>query len=108
MWRIAILVGLLVVATDDGLGNALAEDLRYEVPNGQDPAPLMAALAREGYDAAPETVQGNRRLVIACPNGLERDRPKVRTIIEEANRTSMLDGIPLEREVRFEGEGSGR
>ncbi len=78
--------------------------LRYRTANGQDSAPLIAALRRAGYDAGADTAQGQQRVVISPSARGDLDKEHVRSVIEEANTTSVFDGIDVSGPVRFEGE----
>lgn len=62
--------------------------LAYAVPDGQDPAVLRAALAREGYASMGDMEGGAELLIVACD---EEDRAKVRSIIEHVDRAG-FDG----------------
>jgi len=78
--------------------------LDYAVPEGQDPAVVVAALRENGLEAAPDV--GAKQLVhVACAATSDADRERVRSIIE-AVRTSSIDaGAPFEPGVvRFEDE----
>ena len=78
--------------------------LRYRPAPGQDAAPLVAALHSAGFEAEPETVSGEHVLVISGKNQDEVDREAVRSVIEQANVTSVFDGGEVKSAVRFEGE----
>ena len=80
------------------------QELRYRTVPGQDAAPLVAALRSAGYDAEPSTVAGSSIVVIASGDGSEPDPEQVRSVIQEANKTSVFDGGQVEAPVRFEGE----
>jgi hypothetical protein len=75
--------------------------LDYLVPPGQDPAALMAALQEDGYQAAPDPRRTDL-LHIACPTGLDRERPRVRATLESAER-GVSDDSPT-GPVRFVDE----
>lgn len=80
------------------------EHLSYPVPDGQDPAVLMAALTEAGYDAASEVVEGKPHVVVACPAGRDRERAHVRQVIRDTGTTGMT-GTPFEPEqVVFQDE----
>lgn len=85
-------------ATAGHLHQPEVETLRWVVPDGQDAAPVLAALSMEGFEAVHE---GNTVLV-GCPDGTEEDRWRVRQIIENADVT--LEGDPGRRAVRFSDE----
>jgi hypothetical protein len=65
---------------------AAAHTLRYDVPAGQDPAAVLVALSRHGFEAVadPDDVHA---LVIRCPLG-SAQREEVRVVLEnEAMQT---------------------
>jgi hypothetical protein len=85
-------------------GAAGEETLRYRVPDGQDPAVVMAALETAGHRTAVEDEAGEKYLVISCPKGRDASREEARKLIEEADRTS-LEGMKLATgRVAFEDE----
>jgi hypothetical protein len=60
--------------------------LRYDVPAGQDPAAVLVALSRGGFEAVPDPVD-QHALTIMLPLGA-RQREEVRVILEnEAGQT---------------------
>lgn len=78
----------------------LADTLVYRVPDGQDPAAVMAALEQEGYAA---TLGGGAREVhVPCPRGADHDRDHVRAVIADARLN--LEGDPFATPVVFEDE----
>jgi hypothetical protein len=77
--------------------------LRYSVPEGQDPAAVLVALRAEGLDAATEDEGPHQDVVIACPTGVERERPRVRAIIQHARHLGDDEGVPVPT-VRFADE----
>lgn len=78
--------------------------LEYEVPLGQDPTVVIAALDRAGYTTTTDQTHPRQTLLIACPGGIEGEREHVRAIIGSANVTTPEDGIPLDPDVRFRDE----
>lgn len=65
-----------------------AEDiLRYGLPEGQDPAAILAVLAPNGYVARIEEVAEARVLVIASGENGPVDRASVRALISQASTT---------------------
>lgn len=80
------------------------DQLRYQVPVGQDPVVLVAALGRDGYDAVTVMEGGHHHVVITCPAGPDRDRAHVRAIIRSASQTSPEGNQFSPGEVRFEDE----
>lgn len=115
-----ILVGLLVLgavlvwmvrrmtideaATDSRLHAPGSHALAYNVPPGQDPAVLVAALKRAGFTAIGEMQDGTERLLVDCPNPDERST--VRDVIEHERHTAFEnDGTEIYvGHVTFEDE----
>lgn len=58
--------------------------LVYRLPEGQDPAAVLAALRREGFDAAPVPGGTGHEVLISCPDGVDRHRAEVRGVIQHA------------------------
>lgn len=72
------------------------ESLRFRVPEGADPAVIIATLRKNGFDATSDIGRaGHQDVVIACPQGKERARPQVRSILAG------------ESGINFEGDQSG-
>ena len=88
-------------AVDDELAGD-TQTLDYLVPQGQDPAVLISALKGDGYQAAPDPGRTNL-LHIACPSGLDRERPRVRATLEAARLSGPGTGTSPEP-VRFVDE----
>ncbi|ABL82116.1 MULTISPECIES: hypothetical protein [unclassified Nocardioides] len=67
--------------------------LDYRVPEGQDPATVLAAVADDGYAAAvsPSDTQLVR---VHCPGGPDRERPRVRAIIAHVPSTTIDAAAP--------------
>jgi hypothetical protein len=92
---IALLLGGVLLAGRTGARGARrrreavldadVETLRYRVPNGQDPAMLLAALTHQGFAAVAEPVREGKDVVVSCPDGRERERDRVRTTIQDAS-----------------------
>jgi hypothetical protein len=80
--------------------------LRYQIPPGQDPAVVVAALGDEGYDVSPDSEPGPSSpiVIIGRRDGGEPDREAVRaslTLLDETNIDPPTSG-PVERgRVRF-------
>ncbi len=73
----------------------------YAVPNGQDPAVLMAALETEGFTAVCDTSGGMDTVVVECG---EQERGRVRAVIEQVDRAG-FNGPELHvGHVSFEDE----
>ncbi|HEX6517289.1 MAG TPA: hypothetical protein VF049_17120 [Nocardioidaceae bacterium] len=102
-----VFFGILTVKTGRAGGEAVdprSEQLRYPVPDGQDPAVLLSALGQAGYKAAADTVEGKPYVVVECPAGRERERAHVRQAIRDAGSTSMEGPAFEPREVTFDDE----
>jgi hypothetical protein len=112
-----VLVGLVVgtILVNVGLRNWVARQSRtearllspethtvgYVVPEGQDPAVLMAALTSAGFEAIVDTSGRAERVLIACDDG---DRTRVRAVLEDVHRTG-FDGAAMRVEhVVFDDE----
>lgn len=79
--------------------------LEYDVPVGQDPAVILAALEIEGYTATVQSSHPLQRLLIACAGDRETERARIRSTIESAGVTTPHDHAPVHREtVRFADE----
>jgi regulator of protease activity HflC (stomatin/prohibitin superfamily) len=89
---------------DETLHDAQTPTLEYEVPTGQDPAAILAALESEGYLATVDTTLPHQVVLVACPAGTDRERARVRAVIQSASVSAMDDGVPLQVEVRFRDE----
>jgi hypothetical protein len=57
------------------------ETLSYRVPEGQDPAAVLVALSRCGFEAV-SAPGDSHLLVIECPMGVSQQREEVRTLLE--------------------------
>ena len=80
------------------------EVLRYRVPEGQDPAALVSALAGAGFRASVAHEASDRVLVVRCPEGRQESRAAVRMVLQEA-RSTIQDGDVMIGEVHFDDEG---
>jgi hypothetical protein len=89
---------------DEVLHDREMPTLEYSVPTGQDPVVILAALERAGYTATADPNHAHQRVFIACPDGVERHRAHVRSVIESANVTTPQHGVPMQNEVRFRDE----
>jgi hypothetical protein len=76
------------------------ETLRYRVPNGQDPAMLLASLTHSGFAAVTEPVRDGKDVVVSCPDGRDNQRDRVRTAIQDASDMGGSDW-PRPQHVRF-------
>jgi hypothetical protein len=86
------------------LGDEHLPTLEYAVPTGQDPVGILTALERAGYIATVDPNHALRRVLVACPDGLERRREHVRSVIESASVATPEGGVPPQPEVRFRDE----
>lgn len=82
------------------------ETVQYVVPEGQDPAAVIAALQNHGYDARRDPDYTHTAMVVVqCPEGVEHDRPRIRTVLEQAIPLNMDgDRDPALDPVRFADE----
>jgi hypothetical protein len=76
--------------------------LEYSVPTGQDPVTILAALERAGYTAGVDSHGAHQVVMVKCADGPERDRSKVRSIIE-ATHVGPED-VAMRTVVRFRDE----
>ena len=83
---------------------AAGDTLRYLVPNGQDPAAVLVALAQGGFEASSEPGDSHS-LTIVLPLGPQQ-REEVRVVLEnEAGQTlDPQDHTVPDGPVRFEDE----
>jgi hypothetical protein len=84
---------------EEELHDSRTPTLQYAVPTGQDPVTILAALERAGYTAGVDSHGAHQVVMVKCPDGPERARAKVRSLIESANVTS-----PVHASVRFVDE----
>ena len=87
------------------LADADTPSLDYHVPQGHDPAVPLAALHAAGYTASIDPVDSHH-VRVWCPAGVDRERARVRSLIEGADATTIDDGAPAElgERVRFDDE----
>jgi hypothetical protein len=113
---VMVLVGLVVVGvaimlalrtwvleesrTEARLHRPGAHTLSYVVPNGQDPAVLMAAVRNAGLTSVVDTTGGTERILVECE---EEDRARVRSALEHA-AVPGYDGHTTVAHVAFEDE----
>jgi hypothetical protein len=114
MVAIAVLVIVVIVAlalrratfaegrTEARLRQPGPNTVAYVVPNGQDAAVLVAALAHEGYAAVADPEHGVEMLHVECPHPGDRDH--VRSILEHLDRTGLAAAVLHVDQVRFEDE----
>jgi hypothetical protein len=89
---------------DDALEGERIPTLEYDVPTGQDPSAILAALERAGYTATVDSHHAHQQVLVACPGGADRERGHVRTVIASATVTTPDGDVPLEPDVRFGDE----
>ncbi|HET8559912.1 MAG TPA: hypothetical protein VFL69_05295 [Marmoricola sp.] len=83
--------------------------LRYRVPEGQDPAVVLAALQKEGFEAIPD-LQGSgstQDVLIPCEGGVDRHRAHVRSVIQSTDRINIEGDRTQIPRVRFADEVPG-
>jgi len=76
--------------------------LEYVVPTGQDPVVVLAVLERAGYTATVDPSGAHQVVMVQCR--VDRDRERVRSLIESANVTALHEGMPISVAVRFRDE----
>jgi hypothetical protein len=74
------------VEHSDRLQLADRPTVRYEVPNGQDPAAVLNQLHQAGYDASPDSEPGPSSpvIIIGTTSGTAPDRDRLRTLLADA------------------------
>ena len=92
------------VAASDELHDARTPTLEYEVPAGVDVAVVLAAVEQAGYTATVETLHGDRTLLVKCPQGIEAERDRIRSVIENAGSASFDHQVPTPTDVHFRDE----
>lgn len=75
--------------------------LVYAVPDGQDPAVLMGGLTGAGFVCVTDNLRGVVHLLVECE---EKDRARVRAIIEQVDRAGIEGPAMHVRQVSFEDE----
>lgn len=113
---VAVLVVVIIVAVplvairnlkrrDDAVkGEAyspVTETLRYHVPEGQDPAAVLAALETEGYAATLSPSPATHEVLIPVRAGADRERAHVRSVIARAS-------LNMEGDAGGDGEDTAR
>lgn len=86
---------------EDRLREPATHTLDYVVPNGQDPARFKAALATAHFTAVMDNHGGTERLHVACE---ERDRARVRDVLEHVHGAGASGPDEYVGHVRFEDE----
>jgi hypothetical protein len=93
---------LVIARRGDAQGQRVhdaATQLVYQVPAGQDPGTVLAAVRAEGCDAVAE----GARVVIACPGGAKLLRGRMRAVIAAAPLNFEGDPAP-KSDIVFEDE----
>jgi hypothetical protein len=80
------------------------ETLRYQVPDPQDPVVLLTALEGAGYTVHLDESAGTKYLTITCPEGHERERTRIRSVIGNTDRLGLEGPRFNPGEVVFEDE----
>lgn len=89
---------------EDWAKSSETEALRYHVPEGQDPVAVITALRQEGFEPVQDSATAGRDVLIPCPSGKDRERARVRAIIEYVAPLN-LEGDPADTPaVRFADE----
>jgi hypothetical protein len=80
------------------------ETLRYRVPNGQDPAMLVASLTHSGFAAVTEPVRDGKDVVVSCPDGWDTSG----TACGRPSRTPRTWAAPTGRDRSTSGSSTSR
>jgi hypothetical protein len=80
------------------------ESLVYEVPEGQDPTTIVAALRLEGLDATEVMRHGRQRVVISGPPERDDLRPRARAVIAEKADLNLEGDPAANRKITFVDE----
>ena len=79
--------------------------LEYDVPTGEDPVVILAALEQAGCTASVEPHHPHQRVLIAYTGDREAAKARIRPVIESAGVTAPSDHPPIHtRAVRFTDE----
>jgi hypothetical protein len=79
--------------------------LGYDVPTGEDPTVILAALELAGYTATVEPRHPFQRVLVAYTGDRDAARDRIRPVIETAGVTTPHDHRPVHtRTVRFTDE----
>ncbi len=85
----------------DAVNNPEVETLGYRVPEGQDPAAVMAALRGEGFEPVGDR-DDDQSVLVPCRS--DRDRDRVRSAIAAAGMNLEDEGGHGPDRVRFTDE----
>lgn len=89
----------------DQLESDRTPTLAYDVPTGEDPAVILAALELAGYTATVEPRHPFQRVLVAYTGDRDAARDRIRPVIETAGVTTPHDHRPVHtRTVRFADE----
>lgn len=75
--------------------------LVYEVPEGQDPAAIVAALRHDGLEAIEVLREGRQRVVISGPSAVVDLRSRARAVIAGAADLNLEGDTATSRNVTF-------
>jgi hypothetical protein len=109
---VIVLLGVFVVVPfvrgesrrRDRLTDPGQRSLVYEVPEGQDPAAIVAALRQDGLEATEVMRQGRQRVVISGPEGTENIRSRAREVIARGADLNLEGDPATPRKVTFADE----
>jgi hypothetical protein len=79
------------------------ESLIYEVPEGRDPAPVVAALRNDGLQAVELMRHGRQQVLISCAGDKEQLRSRARAVIAH-DADLNFEGDPSRVPVTFTDE----
>ena len=110
LFVVIVLIGIYVVAPwmrneereRERISDPHLESLVYEVPEGRDPAAIVAALRGDGLEAVEVMRHGRQRVVISAPSGRDQLRARARAVIAQADLN--LEGDRVSEEVTFVDE----
>ncbi len=93
-------------ARADELATDRHETVRYQVPNGQDPAAVLLGLSRAGYEAVGDpAVTGTGEILIGGREDGALDREEVRSVLADLSQVNMEgDQVPALPAIRFADE----
>jgi hypothetical protein len=74
---------------DRELHDPSTSTLEYAVPTGQDPVVILAALELAGFTASVDPHHTHQRVLVGCPDGVDRQRTLVRTVIGSTGRSAV-------------------
>jgi hypothetical protein len=93
------------VQVDEELESDTTPTLAYDVPTGEDPTVILAALELAGYTATVEPRHPFQRVLIAYVGDRDAARERIRPVIESAGVSTAHDHAPVHtRTVRFTDE----